>query len=134
MLGPVGTVSGFDTFWSAARAVVPSLVDIDGYPHHSCGDRSAFVGIVSECGWHVDDVQPLISERRCGATELWRWLWGSLPLRFEDATHLEGTTRAEFEEEIRDEFFRRAEDWRDGETYVVRSAATMVCASARPVP
>ena len=85
---------------------------------------------MGDAGWRIDNVSPLISDRRCDETELWRWLWGSLPLRFEDMTYLEGSARAVFEDAIRTEFFKRAEAWRDGESYVVRSAATMVGATA----
>jgi hypothetical protein len=133
VLGPVGTVEGFDSFWSAAQRVVPDLVGPDGYPHHRHGDETALRELVSSSGWHIEAVESIVGIRACGEAHLWQWLWGSLPLRFQGGTHLEGQARSAKEPAIREEFFSTVQGWKksgNDEIYEVRSCALLVSAIA----
>jgi hypothetical protein len=111
VLGGVGEVEGFDVFWEAARSVVGSLVGPESYPHHSVGEIGVAATLVAAAGWTVTGTQRMVGVRRCGREELWRWLWGSLPLRFEDGSFLEGAERAGWEHRIRDVFEPLAQRW-----------------------
>jgi hypothetical protein len=134
VLGPAGTVEGFDRFWSAARRVVPTLAEPSAYPHHRLGDIAALRALVADAGWQVDDEREVVGRRTCTEGELWQWLWGSLSLRFSDGTHLEGEDRVRHHDPIRAEFFADAQRWRVGASYVVPSLAYLVCATATPAP
>ena len=133
VLGAAGTVCGFDTFWDAACSVSSELASPVDYPHHSLGDAASVAALVSDSGWVVDAVHDLRGSRRCDRLELWRWLWGSLPLRTNSGAYLEGPARLEIESQVRDEFFVRADAWpghHGPDEYVVESHATLVHATA----
>jgi hypothetical protein len=135
VLGGVGEVEGFDVFWEAARSVVGSLVGPESYPHHSVGEVGALAAVTAAAGWQVTGTQRIVGVRRCAMDELWQWLWGSLPLRFEDGSFLEGVQRAALELRIRSVFEPLAERWAiaDTEYYDVPSVAWMVSATAPAV-
>ena len=132
MLGPAGTVEGFDTFWNAATVVVPDLAGPADYIHHRFGDVETLRAIVDACGWKVTEIRPLLSERYCTEDELWRWLWGSLPLRTTSGSFLAQAERVMHEAAIRREFFAAAERMRVGNAFLVRSLANLVMATAVP--
>ena len=130
MLGPVGTVEGFDALWSAAAAVVPGLVGPELYPHHSLSDVNRVRSLLLECSWDTTEVVDTVSIRMCEADELWRWLWLSLPLLRGDGTFLEGTDRDAVEGPVRQEFFERVQLCRDADRFCIRSLAYVVAATA----
>ena len=130
VLGAAGTVQGFDTFWAAAATVITGVADPACYAHHRLGDPRRLAAMLTTSGWSVHDIHPMISQRRCDADELWRWLWGSLPLLRTDGTFLEGCDRAEGEQQVRAAFFDRAELFRDGDTFTICSLAHLLIASA----
>jgi hypothetical protein len=111
VLGPVGTVEGFDVFWESAASVNPDLVGPDHYPHHSLGEAERLAGLVTAAGWTIEWSGSTIGTRVCNSTELWGWLWRSLPLRRKDGTFLEGDLRSEWEDRIRMSFFQQAQRW-----------------------
>ena len=129
MLGPVSTVEGFDVFWEAAETVA-GLAPPSTYPHHRLGDPSMLAELATSCGWEVDRVEPIVSRRVCDGDELWRWLWGSLPLLRHDGSFVEGPDRAALESPIRREFCASAQRWRTGPEptarYCVPSLALML--------
>ncbi len=125
-------MEGFDTFWQAAADVLPGLAQPDAYAHHRFGDIEDLRRSVAVCGWEVSAIRPIASARHCADDELWRWLWGSLPLRMVDGSFLSAEERQPIEEAVRLEFFAQAERFRVGDRYVVRSLAHMVIASASP--
>jgi hypothetical protein len=79
VLGPAGTVEGFDTLWQAAADVVPHLAGPERYVHHLFGDVTTLRPMMEACGWEISEIRPVTSVRHCTADDLWRWLWGSLP-------------------------------------------------------
>ncbi len=111
VLGPVGTVEGFDVFWESAASVNPDLIGPDKYPHHSLGDIERFTALVTAAGWTIEWSASTVGVRVCDSTELWGWLWRSLPLRRKDGSFLEGDLRSEWEERIHERFFERAPRW-----------------------
>ena len=130
MLGPAGTVEGFDTFWQAAATVAPHLCGPADYVHHRFGDVEALREVISRCRWDISELRPITSVRSCTDVELWRWLWGSLPLRTRDGAFVPQTERNQLEASIRHEFFEQAQQLKVGERYVIRSLAHMAIASA----
>lgn len=130
VLGAAGTVQGFDTFWTAAASVITGVADPAFYAHHRLGDPRRLATMIATAGWRVQDIHPIVSQRRCDADELWRWLWGSLPLLRTDGTFLEGCDRAEVEQQVRAAFFDRAEPFRNGDTFTVCSLAHLAIATA----
>lgn len=90
--------------------------------------------MLTSCGWIVHDIQQIVSVRRCPAEELWRWLWGSLPLLRTGGTFVEGDERAELEPDVRKAFFVRADRFRDGEAFTIRSLAHLAIAIASAAP
>ncbi len=130
VLGPAGTVEGFDALWEAAFDVVPGLAPPAAYAHHRFGDVSELHRLVTTCEWEVADIVPITSVRTCTAEELWRWLWGSLPLRRVDGTFLTEEERTPIESRVRAAFFLVARRFLSADRYVIRSLAHMVVASA----
>lgn len=132
VLGAAGTVEGFDMFWESAASIVPGLAGPDAYPHHRLGDPARLRSLLEGCGWVVNDIVAVTSVRICHAEELWRWLWGALPLLRKDGTYVHGSERSAAESDIRTAFFDRAELVRTGTTFTIRSLAHMVIAVAGP--
>ncbi len=132
VLGGVGEVEGFDVFWEAARSVVRSLAGPASYPHHSVGDEGLAAALLVSAGWNVTGAQRMVGIRRCAMDELWRWLWGSLPLRFDRGSYLEGEERVAQEPFIRAAFVPLAQRWAVAGTefFDVPSVAWMVSAVA----
>ena len=130
VLGAAGTVEGFDTLWQAAADVLPQLAQPRHYVHHRLGDLDELVRLVAGCGWEISEISPITSVRNCSEEELWRWLWGSLPLRTVDGAFLSHDERHPVEAAVRSEFFAQAQRFRVGDRYVVRSLAHMVIATA----
>lgn len=100
------------------------------YAHHRFGDVEELRRTVQACGWDVAEIRALTSLRSCDAEELWRWLWGSLPLRRVDGRFLSSDERQPIEEDVRRQFFAHAQLFRSGERYNIRSLAHMVTATA----
>ena len=132
VLGAAGTVEGFDTFWESAASIVPRLAGPDAYPHHRLGNPARLRSLLEGCRWVVEDIVAVTSVRMCEAEELWRWLWGALPLLREDGTYVHGPERSAAETDIRTAFFDRAERMRSGTTFTIRSLAHMAIAVAGP--
>ena len=132
VLGAAGTVEGFDAFWESAASIVPGLAGPDAYPHHRLGDPARLRSLLQGCGWVVDDIVAVTSVRMCEAEELWRWLWGALPLLREDGTYVQGPERSAAEADIGTAFFERAEGVRNGTMFTIRSLAHMAIAVAGP--
>lgn len=127
---------------------MPGLAEPADYVHHRFGDVAELRSALTACGWQVSDVRAVTSVRRCTDEELWRWLWGSLPLRTADGAFLSPSERAEIEGTVREAFFVQAERLREpavqsslrrrdvsvsgrhGGIYVVRSLAHLVVATA----
>jgi hypothetical protein len=134
VLGAAGTVEGFDTLWQAAADSTPGLAPPHAYVHHRFADMEALQRSVTGCGWAISEVRPITSVRHCTEEELWRWLWGSLPLRTIDGSFLSPDEKHVIEDAVRHEFFAQAQRFRFADRYEVRSLAHMVIAMALALP